>query len=225
MREIYTPSVDCLADLFSIDMTNYDYHSEGPFSLNITRNGMELLEQSCADNKNGQIYSGPMVWIGIYIAIASVFCILAMAADLFHGFRNRKFWFPCKYFSLNAASMTVISVALKLPVDLSSPMPGYVDQAAKVGSMAFMCIMMANIMPSLASMDNNTLVANIIGLSILIITIIVNICIELTTGVIDNTVNANSKAYFDNYYKVSNQPHIVIWASVEELIGYVYRPP
>ncbi|KAJ9549795.1 hypothetical protein OSB04_022338 [Centaurea solstitialis] len=129
-------------------------------------------------------YSGPTVWVGIYIAIASAFCILAMAADLFHGFRNRKFWFPCKYFSLNAASLTVIAVAMKLPVDLTSPMLGYVDQAAKLGSMAFMCMMMANLMPSLASMDNKTLLANIIGLSILVITIIVNISIEINTGVI-----------------------------------------
>ncbi|KAI3728521.1 hypothetical protein L6452_17158 [Arctium lappa] len=79
-----------------------------------------------------RLYSGPMVWIGIYIAIASGFCIIAMAADLFLGFRNRKFWFPCKYFSLNAASITVITVAMKLPVDLSTPMPGHLDQAAKV---------------------------------------------------------------------------------------------
>ncbi|KAJ9550031.1 hypothetical protein OSB04_022574 [Centaurea solstitialis] len=124
-------------------------------------------------------YSGPMVWIGIYIAIASAICIIAMAADLFHGFRNRKLWFPCKYFSLNAASITVITVAMKLPVDLSSPMPGHLDQAAKVGSMAFMCAMMANLMPSLASMDNKTLLANIIGLTILVITVIVNICIQI----------------------------------------------
>ncbi|KAI3728520.1 hypothetical protein L6452_17157 [Arctium lappa] len=102
-------------------------------------------------------YSGPTVWIGIYIAIASSFCILAMAADLFHGFRNKKFWFPSKYFSLNDASLTVIAVAMKLPVDLTSPMLGYVDQATKLGSMAFMCMMLANLMPSLASMDNKTL--------------------------------------------------------------------
>ncbi|KAJ0744428.1 hypothetical protein HanPI659440_Chr10g0387471 [Helianthus annuus] len=62
-------------------------------------------------------YSEPMVLIGIYIATASLLCILAMAADLLQGFRNNKLWFPCKYFSLNAASITVITVAMKLPVD------------------------------------------------------------------------------------------------------------
>ncbi|KAL6573561.1 hypothetical protein OROHE_002023 [Orobanche hederae] len=125
-----------------------------------------------------------MVWIGIYIAIASAFCILAMVAALFHGFRNRKLWFPCRYFSLNAASITVIAVAMKLPVDLNTSMPGDVDQAAKIGSMAFMCIMMANLMPSLASRDNNTLLANVIGLAILVITMIVNIFIQMNTLVI-----------------------------------------
>ncbi|PWA75496.1 Pentatricopeptide repeat-containing protein [Artemisia annua] len=55
-----------------------------------------------------------------------------MALDLQYGFRNRKFWFPYKYFSLNAASLTVITVTMKLPVDLSSPMPGWVDQVGKM---------------------------------------------------------------------------------------------
>ncbi|GJX55825.1 hypothetical protein Tco_0285722, partial [Tanacetum coccineum] len=98
-------------------------------------------------------YSKPMPWIGIYIVVASLFCILAMVADLLHGFRNRKLWFPCKYFTLNAASLTVIAVAMKLPVDLSNPMRGISDQMSKHGSMAFMCTMMANLLPSLATMN------------------------------------------------------------------------
>ncbi|KAJ9549798.1 hypothetical protein OSB04_022341 [Centaurea solstitialis] len=158
--------------------------------VNISYDDLSSFDTACIQTEKyvdiSNKYSGPTVWIGIYIAIASAICIIAMAADLFHGFRNRKFWFPCKYFSLNAASITVITVAMKLPVDLSSPMPGHLDQAAKVGSMAFMCVMMANLMPSLASMDNKTLLANIIGLTILVITVIVNICIQIFTGVITN---------------------------------------
>ncbi|PWA88985.1 hypothetical protein CTI12_AA115800 [Artemisia annua] len=143
------------------------------------------LETADAQEKNDK-YVQPMVWIGVYIAVASLVCILAMAADLFHGFRNKKFWFPNKYFVLNGASITVIAVAMKLPVDLNSAMPSKMDQAAKLGSLAFMCTMMANFMPSLASMDNMTLLANIIGLSILVITMIVNICIQINTSVVDN---------------------------------------
>ncbi|KAJ9549567.1 hypothetical protein OSB04_022110 [Centaurea solstitialis] len=149
MRYIEYPSIDCLHDVFSIHVISSDYHGEGVFTLNITQNGMDLLEQSCADKQNDILYSGPMVWIGIYIAMASAFCVLAMVADF--------------------------------------EMPGDVDQGAKIGSMAFMCIMMANLMPSLASMDNKTLLANIIGLAILIITIIINICIEINTLVIANS--------------------------------------
>ncbi|MFS7944176.1 hypothetical protein Hanom_Chr06g00508991 [Helianthus anomalus] len=129
-------------------------------------------------------YSSPMVLIGIYISVASAICILAMALDLLNGFRIRKFWFPTKYFSLNAASITVIAVAMKLPVDLTSPMRGTVDQTGKLGSLAFMCTMMSNLMPSLASMDNKSLLANITALSILVITVIVNSFIQIRTHVI-----------------------------------------
>ncbi|GKE64468.1 hypothetical protein Tco_1518629, partial [Tanacetum coccineum] len=55
--------------------------------------------------------------------------------------------------------------SMKLPVDLTSEMPGDMDQAAKLGSLAFMCTIMVNLTPSLASMDNNTLLANVIGIS------------------------------------------------------------
>ncbi|KAF5787277.1 hypothetical protein HanXRQr2_Chr10g0450941 [Helianthus annuus] len=144
-----------------------------------TSDGFELAVL-CDHDK----YTEPMVWIGIYIAVASLLCTLAMTADLFLGFRSKKDWYPCKYFSLNAASITVITIAMKLPVDLSGEMPRHIDQAAKQGSLAFMCTMMANFMPSLAAMDNKTLLANMVGLSILVITIIVNILIEIHTGVI-----------------------------------------
>nr|GEW12051.1 hypothetical protein CTI12_AA104990 [Tanacetum cinerariifolium] len=79
-------------------------------------------------------YSKPMLWIGMYIALASLICILAMVGDLLHGLRARKLWFPCKYFTINAASLTVIAVAMKLPVDLTSSMPatGVVSYEEKV---------------------------------------------------------------------------------------------
>ncbi|PWA60621.1 hypothetical protein CTI12_AA326940 [Artemisia annua] len=125
-----------------------------------------------------------MPLIGIYIAVASLFCILAMVADLIHGLRNRKLWFPCKTFTLNAASLTVIAVAMKLPVDLSNPMRGVADQIAKIGSMAFLCTMMANLLPSLATMNSKELLTNIIALDILVITLIVNVCIQIYTDVI-----------------------------------------
>ncbi|KAI3775473.1 hypothetical protein L1987_50050 [Smallanthus sonchifolius] len=107
-----------------------------------------------------------------------------MVADLVHGLGSRKLWFPCKYFRINSAFLTVISVAMKLPVDLTSSMPGTVDQVAKLGSMAFMCAMMANLLPCLATMDDNALLSNIAALCVLVITLVVNVCIQIQTGVV-----------------------------------------
>ncbi|KAI3782788.1 hypothetical protein L2E82_12844 [Cichorium intybus] len=129
-------------------------------------------------------YSKPMLWIGMYIALASLFCILAMVADLLHGLHNRKLWFPCNYFTLNAASLTVIAVVIKLPMDLTNLMPGLVDRTAKLGSLSFMCTIMANLLPSLATMDSKELVSNMIALGILVITLVVNVCIQIHTGVL-----------------------------------------
>ncbi|KAJ0666702.1 hypothetical protein HanPI659440_Chr17g0669701 [Helianthus annuus] len=151
------------------------------------------------ETESSDRFSKPMVWIGIYIATASFFCILAMATDLLHGFKSKKLWFPCKYFSLNAASITVIAVAMKLTVDLSSVMPNYMDQETKPGSLAFMCTMMANLMPSLASLDNTTLLTNVIGLSILVITMVVNICIQINTGVITNSPLGGAPTNYVNF--------------------------
>ncbi|PWA51026.1 hypothetical protein CTI12_AA467070 [Artemisia annua] len=61
-------------------------------------------------------------------------------------------------------------------------MPSDADQVAKIGSMAFMCTMMANLLPSLATMDSKELLTNIIALDILVITLIVNVCIQTYTG-------------------------------------------
>nr|XP_043616671.1 uncharacterized protein LOC122588591 [Erigeron canadensis] len=91
---------------------------------------------------------------------------------------------PCKYFTLNAASLSVIAVAMKLPMDLNNPMSGFADRAAKVVSMGFMITMMANLLPSLASMDGKELVTNIIALGVLVITMVVNVCIQIHTGVV-----------------------------------------
>lgn len=129
-------------------------------------------------------FSEPMPTIGMYIASASLCCILAMVADLLHGLKNKKMWIPCKYFTLNAVSLTVIAVAMKLPMDLTNPMQGNMDLLAKLGSVAFMCIMMTFLLPSLATMNRMDLVTNIIAFGVLVITLVVNICIQINTGLV-----------------------------------------
>ncbi|KAJ9554759.1 hypothetical protein OSB04_009373 [Centaurea solstitialis] len=142
------------------------------------------LEGLVYESYEASRFSKPMLWVGIYMALASLLCVLALMADLLHGLRNRKLWFPCKYFTINAASLTVIAIAMKLPMDLNNSMPGKVDQAAKLGSMAFMCTIMANLLPSLSTMDNKELLTNIIALGVLVITLVVNVCIQIKTGVV-----------------------------------------
>ncbi|KAI3523297.1 hypothetical protein L1887_01358 [Cichorium endivia] len=162
----------------------YQFALNVSYCPNITSEYLSHMWISVYQSDWQNTFSKPMPWIGIYITLASLFCILAMVADLFHGLRNRRLWFPCKYFTLNAASLTVIAVAIKLPMDLTNLMPGYVDQGAKIGGLGFMCIMMANALPSLGTMDNKELVTNMIALGVLEITLVVNVCIQINTGVI-----------------------------------------
>ncbi|XP_059657517.1 uncharacterized protein LOC132304038 isoform X4 [Cornus florida] len=93
-------------------------------------------------------HEAPMPWIGIYVAAASLVCSLAMAADVFHGFRHRKLWIPCKFFTLNAASLTLLGVAMKLPVDLSTQMPGNMDQLVKLTGTVLMSTTMVSTLMS-----------------------------------------------------------------------------
>ncbi|PWA96409.1 hypothetical protein CTI12_AA040060 [Artemisia annua] len=162
-------------------------------------------------------YAEPMPWIGMYTALASLVCIIAMAADLVHGLRSRKLWFPCKHFTLNAASLFVIAIAIKLPMDINNSMPSNLDQASKLGSLAFLCTMMANSLPSLASMESKELVANIIASGILVITLVVNVCIQITTGVVSYPDDGLYER-FDGLYRISRY---YVDASYFQLYSYI----
>ncbi|CDP09944.1 unnamed protein product [Coffea canephora] len=138
------------------------------------------IDGSLDDSKFNQ----PIPWIGLYVAAASAACAIAMAIDTLHGLRYKKIWFPSKFFSLNATSLTLLAVATKLSVDLNTSMPQRQDQLAKLSSTVFICTVMANFMPSLGNMESKELLANLVALGIFAITVIVNICIQLGTGVI-----------------------------------------
>ncbi|KAH6755276.1 hypothetical protein C2S53_015505 [Perilla frutescens var. hirtella] len=121
----------------------------------------------------------PMPLIGMYVALASLACSLTMAADLIHGFRSNKLWFPSKYFSLNATSLTLLSVALKLPIDLTTNMSAFTDRLAKISSLALMSTAMANFVPSLGSMSDGDILINVTALGILIVTVVADVCIQV----------------------------------------------
>ncbi|KAL3647290.1 hypothetical protein CASFOL_008258 [Castilleja foliolosa] len=129
-------------------------------------------------------FNEPMPWIGMYVAAASAACAIAMSLDVLHGFRYRKFWFPCKFFALNATTLTLIGVAVKLSVDLNTSMPRPHHQLAKLSNTAFICTAIGNSMPSLGTMEIKELMMNVVALGILAVTVIINICIQLGTGVI-----------------------------------------
>ncbi|KAK4365206.1 hypothetical protein RND71_016564 [Anisodus tanguticus] len=108
-----------------------------------------------------------MPTIGVYVAVASLLYTLAMAADAFQAFCLKRLWFPCKFFALNATSFTVLAVAMKLPVDISEPMPSDSDQLSKLASTVFMCVVICNFMPSIGTMSNKEILSNIVALNIL----------------------------------------------------------
>ncbi|KAK4394702.1 hypothetical protein Sango_1624500 [Sesamum angolense] len=120
-----------------------------------------------------------MPWIGLYIAAASAVCTLAMAIDVFNGFRSKKLWFPCKYFSLNAASLTLLGTAMKLPMDLNTNLLYEADWLSKIDSLVFMSTAMGNFLPSLGSMNDKEILMNVVALVILVLTILVDFWIQM----------------------------------------------
>ncbi|CAA2992521.1 Hypothetical predicted protein [Olea europaea subsp. europaea] len=123
----------------------------------------------------------PMPWIGAYAAAASLIWTVTLTVDTVHSVRHRKLWFPCRYSALNVASLTVLAVAVKLSMDLTTQMPGLFDQAAKSISTAFMCASSTHFMPSLEAMSERDILVNLTTLGILIVTLTVNVIIQVYT--------------------------------------------
>ncbi|XP_076938113.1 uncharacterized protein LOC143606122 [Bidens hawaiensis] len=125
-----------------------------------------------------------MPWVGMYIALASLICTLAMTADVVRSFWQWKLWFPNKFFTLNAATITLMAIALKLLVDLTTDMSTKEARTAKISGAYFLVTMLANFLPSLGLMDDKELLANSVALGILVITIFVNVAIQIFTQVL-----------------------------------------
>ncbi|KAL7617145.1 hypothetical protein Lser_V15G01822 [Lactuca serriola] len=122
-----------------------------------------------------------MPWVGLYICAASLVCTLAMAADVYRGFQQWKLWFPCRFFTINSVSITLIAISTKLPVDLSSALTGH-EIEAKFVSITFLVIMLANFLPSLGLMNDKELLLNTVALCILMLTITVNMLIQVISA-------------------------------------------
>ncbi|KAK9138658.1 hypothetical protein Sjap_009252 [Stephania japonica] len=129
-------------------------------------------------------YSSPVPIIGLYIAAATLVCFFSILFDVISGFRNRKRWLPCRFFSLNSVTLTLLAIAAKIPVDLTTKMPSAHDQLSKLTGTTLVCICMGFLMPSLGNNRKSENWSNVLALSIFVVTVVVNICIQLYTGVI-----------------------------------------
>ncbi|KAL6008179.1 hypothetical protein ACLOJK_033685 [Asimina triloba] len=125
-----------------------------------------------------------MPWIGSYISSASVVCCAGITDDLLDWAWNASFWFSCKFFPLNATSLTLLAIATKLIVDISTPMPGDLNQLAKLCGSAFLCTSMCHFMPSIGAMEDTQVILNLVPLVFLVITVMVDVCIQMGTGLI-----------------------------------------
>ncbi|XP_047942866.1 uncharacterized protein LOC125189655 [Salvia hispanica] len=126
-----------------------------------------------------RLLEAPMTWIGNYVAAASLMCAAAMAADTLQGLLKKQHWFPSKYFPLNATSLTLLAVAMKLPVDLTTRMYTVTDRLAKISSTAFLSAAVANFLPSLGAMADKEVLSNAAALVVLVVTVVVNVAIQI----------------------------------------------
>ncbi|KAI3677263.1 hypothetical protein L1987_86886 [Smallanthus sonchifolius] len=78
-----------------------------------------------------------------YVVVASLICTLAMAADAILAIWQWKLWFPNKFFTLNASTITLVAIAMKLPVDLTTEpdLCTSIVEDAKVMGISFLCCM------------------------------------------------------------------------------------
>ncbi|KAK9081265.1 hypothetical protein Syun_030628 [Stephania yunnanensis] len=133
---------------------------------------------------NDTEFSSPMPAIGLHMAVATLVCLILMLCDIFNAIRQKKPWIPCRFFVLNSFTLTLLSIATKLPSDLTTSMPSACDQLSKLCGTSLMCISIAFFMPSAVSMSQSEYSANLASLSIMVFTIVVNVSLQISTGAI-----------------------------------------
>ncbi|KAF6176115.1 hypothetical protein GIB67_000209 [Kingdonia uniflora] len=144
-----------------------------------------MANQLCSNAPSDDVnYAKPLPIIGVYVAIATMVCFLLILSDVFLAFRRKKPWVPCRFFSLNSFTLTILGLATKLPVDLTTPMHGVDGQLSKLCATVLICISMGFFMPSLATMKDSDRLANLASLTIIVVSLVANICIQISTGFI-----------------------------------------
>nr|GMC84746.1 uncharacterized protein LOC109189816 [Ipomoea batatas] len=131
-----------------------------------------------------------MPFVGLYAAAASTICSIAMLLNSMYKqlsfYKHTKtFHFSSKYFALNATWLTLLAVATKLTGDLTTQMHSPRDNLTKISSTAFLTMAMGNFFTTLASMTDKDILINVTALGILVTTVLVNLCIQLSTHVLE----------------------------------------
>nr|GMC80943.1 uncharacterized protein LOC109157637 [Ipomoea batatas] len=131
----------------------------------------------------------PMPIIGVYVAAASMACSFAMFLNscltFINSFPKFNVRFSGNFFPLNATWLTLLAVATKLAADLTTPKSFYLDNQAKIMNTVFLTVAMGNFFPSLGSMNNADILTNLTALSILVITVVVDLYIQLRFHLFD----------------------------------------
>ncbi|KAK9122581.1 hypothetical protein Sjap_012183 [Stephania japonica] len=138
------------------------------------------MEKPQCANSNG--HSSPVPIIGLYIAGASLVCLMLMLCDVYFAIRRKARYIPCRLFSFNSFTLTLLAIAAKLPVDLTTNMPSARDQLSKLTGTAMICICIGFMAPSLANSKKGEGKANLASIGLFVVTVIVNMCIEMRTG-------------------------------------------
>ncbi|KAK9138551.1 hypothetical protein Sjap_009155 [Stephania japonica] len=107
-----------------------------------------------------------------------------MFSDMISSLCRRTRYLPCKLFSINSVTLFLLATASKLPVDLTTYMPSARDQLSKLSSTAMVCVSIGFLVPSFGINQENESITNLIALGLMVITIVVNVCIQIYTGVI-----------------------------------------
>ncbi|KAK9159599.1 hypothetical protein Syun_005940 [Stephania yunnanensis] len=103
------------------------------------------------------------------------------------------------------------ALVAKLSVDLTTHMPSARDQLSKLSGTAMSCICVGFMAPSFSNNEESENVSNMASLSIFVVTVAVNICIQLGTGVIFSFVAEHIIIMCwegDKALDVLSEPHI-----------------
>ncbi|KAK1304443.1 hypothetical protein QJS10_CPB11g00372 [Acorus calamus] len=111
-------------------------------------------------------YTKPLPLIALYIAVFSLIIATAMVVR------------PQRYLP------HLLAISTKLPVDLNTSMPGRFNQLSKLTGTVLLCTAISNFMPSLGATGGSDVFSNVLALAILVVTVIVNVGIQMGTGVI-----------------------------------------